>query len=98
MLAEELMRNSTLPVRAVTAHKDKVTRAMSLSAQIESGKVKFDRYRHQDLIRQLLDFPMGAHDDLVDALGYSVSLALEASSYAVSSVSGASWEPYGDEY
>ena len=98
VLAEELMRNSTLPVRAVVAHKDKVTRAMSLSAQIESGKVRFDKYRHQDLIRQLLDFPMGAHDDLVDALGYAVSLALEASSYAVSSVSGASWEPYGDEY
>lgn len=75
VLAEELLRNTSLPVTPLKASKDKVTRAIQLSAKIESGKVVFDRYRHGDLIRELLDFPRGAHDDLVDALGYAVELA-----------------------
>lgn len=98
VLAEELMFNSSLPIREIHAHKDKVTRAMQLSAQVESGRVMFDRYRHQDLIRQMLDFPAGAHDDLVDSLGYAVSLALEANSYTESSTSASGWKPYADDY
>jgi predicted phage terminase large subunit-like protein len=98
VLAEELMFNSTLPVRELHPHKDKVTRAMQLSAYIEAGRVKFDRYRHQDLIRQLLDFPMGAHDDLVDALGYAVAMAIEASDFQQAAVSGAAFTPYSDSF
>ena len=81
-MAEEIMRDSIVPVREIHPHKDKVTRATTLSAYIEAGKILFDRYRHGELIRELLDFPMGAHDDLVDALGYAVSLAMEAASYS----------------
>jgi predicted phage terminase large subunit-like protein len=98
VLAEELMYNSRVPVRELHAHKDKVTRAMQLSAHIESGRVKFDRYRHQDLMRQLLDFPMGAHDDLVDALGYAVALAIEHGEYVESSEAMAAFDPYGSGF
>jgi len=87
-MAEELLRNSRLPIREVHPTKDKVTRAIQLSAHVEAGRVLFDRYRHTELIRQMLDFPRGAHDDLVDALGYAVELALEGNSFQASSLSG----------
>lgn len=91
-MAEELMRNSILPIREMHPSKDKLTRAISLSAHVESGKVLFDRYKHGELRRQLLDFPMGAHDDLVDALGYAVQLALEHCGYVEGVQSGSIYE------
>lgn len=82
-MAEQLMRRSPLPIREIFVHKDKVTRAVELSAHVEAGRVKFRKgdKSQQELIKQLLDFPLGSRDDLVDALGYAVKLALEVGAH-----------------
>jgi predicted phage terminase large subunit-like protein len=66
-----------LPVVRLQSPRDKITRALRLSAIIENGKL---RLRRNDpsmrLLRdELAEFPHAAHDDQVDALGYAVELA-----------------------
>ncbi len=99
-MAEELMFNSALPIKEVHPHKDKVTRAITLSSFIENGRVRFDMDSRdqEELRRQLLDFPLGAHDDMVDSLGYAVSLAVEAESYTERATSPSGWSPYADDF
>ena len=58
-------------VSEMRAEKDKITKALPLSARMEAGEVMFQRDATwlQELERELLTFPVGAHDDQVDALG-----------------------------
>lgn len=68
-----------VPVRGVTTHKDKVTRALAIQPYIERGDVLFnpelDRItkitgdnRSQGAIEQLTQFPVAPNDDMVDAI------------------------------
>jgi predicted phage terminase large subunit-like protein len=70
-VVQELMRRTTLPVRGVRPDKDKLTRFMPLEARYEQGLV----YHHPNLAswfeRELLAFPLGQHDDGVDAAAYA---------------------------
>lgn len=68
---QELIRTSSVPVAECIPSRDKVTRAHSLSVHVENGKV-FLREGDRLLEDELLLFPEGEHDDLVDALVYSV--------------------------
>lgn len=63
-------------IRLVPVHtlKDKVTRAMKLSAYFEAGKVHFVKGLH-DLAEQLVVFPSGEWKDLFDALDLAVTVA-----------------------
>lgn len=55
--------------------KDKVQRAHSISAKFESGLLRLTRGEGMDTLREeLIEFPDGEHDDLVDALVYAVHL------------------------
>jgi predicted phage terminase large subunit-like protein len=56
-----------------TAHKQ--TRIESLEPLIASGQLRFSR-RHQLLLEQLRQFPLGAHDDGPDALEMAVDQAM----------------------
>ena len=57
-------------VREMDASKDKITQAMPLSARMEAGDVLFRSNASwlEDLERELMTFPVGRHDDIVDAL------------------------------
>jgi hypothetical protein len=56
-------------VRFATASGDKETRAKPVSAQAEAGNVKLVRGLWNDgFLRVLENFPVGSHDDDVDAL------------------------------
>jgi predicted phage terminase large subunit-like protein len=56
-------------VRFATASGDKETRAKPISAQAEAGNVRLVRGLWIDeFLRELENFPMGRHDDAVDAL------------------------------
>ena len=65
-----MAQRSGLRVVELSADKDKITKALPLSARMEAGDVLFraDAPWVPDLERELLTFPLGAHDDMVDAL------------------------------
>lgn len=67
--AEYQIRNlAGFRVTAVPVHKDKITRAGPLSAQVEAGNVKMLRATwNQTYIQELANFPEGNKDDQVDA-------------------------------
>lgn len=75
-VTQELLRTSNLPVFGEHPSRDKVTRFMPLLAQYEHG----NEYHAPDLpsyfADELLAFPQGEHDDLVDAAVYA-GIALE---------------------
>ncbi len=57
--------------KSLTSSADKPTRAQSIRARMAQGKVLFPASAHwlPELQRELLSFPVGKHDDQVDALG-----------------------------
>jgi predicted phage terminase large subunit-like protein len=69
---KDLLASTPWPIVGKRAEVDKVTRARSVAARYESGKV----FHSVDLVgsdfeTQLLQFPKG-HDDMIDALGYAM--------------------------
>lgn len=72
-IAEFLTQTTALPIVEINAVKDKITRARQLSIPLQNGKV-FLRRGMQDIYEELVSFPFMPHDDIVDALGYAVSL------------------------
>lgn len=72
-------RRAGLPVRELSADKDKVSRALPLTAGMEGGRVLFRSGAPwlKDLEDELLVFPPEGkdHDDQVDALAYAWSVA-----------------------
>jgi predicted phage terminase large subunit-like protein len=73
-VSQELRRTSFVPVAGVKRTADKATRACGLSAFLEAGRIFFRRDQ-TDLMEELVLFPEGEHDDLVDALEMAVDLA-----------------------
>lgn len=56
-------------VKLIKPSSDKVTRASPVSAQAEARNIKLVEGRwNEDFIKELENFPEGAHDDIVDAL------------------------------
>lgn len=70
-------------VREMDASKDKITQAMPLSARMEGGDVLFRRNASwlEELERELMTFPVGRHDDIVDALGLAVQTLVQRRSW-----------------
>lgn len=78
VVVQELLRQTTLPIRGVTPDKDKVTRAQPLALRYEQGLV-----HHAQLPSwfedELLAFPQSQHDDAVDALVYAYQAVMKMS-------------------
>ena len=70
-------------VREMDASKDKITQALPLSARMESGDVLFRRNASwlEELERELMTFPVGRHDDIVDALTLGVQALVQRRSW-----------------
>lgn len=70
-VVQELRRKTILPVQGVRPDKDKQARFLPLEGRYEQGLV----YHADGLPRafedELLSFPMGEHDDQVDAVSYA---------------------------
>jgi predicted phage terminase large subunit-like protein len=67
-------------IRAESVTGDKVTRAMPFIAQAEAGNVRLVRGAFcGDLLDELCAFPIGAHDDQVDATSLAFSYLSSAS-------------------
>ncbi len=59
--------NVTLPVVPVASRSNKQSRIAALEPEVTQGRIKLCR-RHQILLDQLREFPLGVHDDGPDAL------------------------------
>lgn len=69
-------RRKGLAVRGLQPHKDKVTRAVPATVRMEAGQVWLPAEDQAgawlgEFISELLHFPMGEHDDTVDALSHA---------------------------
>lgn len=69
-------RRAGLPVREVRPDRDKVSRALPLTAAMEGGRMLLPRTAPwlRDLETELMGFPLGPHDDQVDCLAYAVAV------------------------
>ena len=69
-------RNAGLPVRELAPDKDKLARAIPLTVALEGAKLLLPRHAPwlEAVVAELLSFPNGTHDDIVDALAYGVAV------------------------
>ena len=72
----EILARTGLPARAIHPDKDKVTRARTLAARYEAGKVYHLRTAPglEAYEAEVVAFPNGRNDDLVDAAVYGADL------------------------
>jgi predicted phage terminase large subunit-like protein len=79
----ELLRSTRLPAVPVRPDRDKVTRARTLAARYEAGKVFHLRSAPglADYEDELVSFPNGQHDDQVDAAVYGADLGAPVALY-----------------
>ena len=97
VVVQELLRNTTLPIKGVTPDRDKLTRAQPIALRYEQGLV-----HHHDLPSwfedELLAFPQAEHDDAVDALVYAYQAVMHMSgSVVVPSASEMAYESFDSE-
>ena len=71
ILQEASRQSIHLPVKGIKPRGNKEIRAQKIAPLIENGLLKFKK-EHKELVQQLKEFPLSAHDDLVDALVYAV--------------------------
>lgn len=83
---QELLRTTDLPVRGVRPDKDKLTRFQPLEARYEHGLVWHAPGLAPEFERELLSFPVGDHDDLVDAAAYAYQALSQPAPYESSRV------------
>jgi len=67
-----------VPLFPVTPRGDKLTRALPLLSKAKAGQlVLLKRVWTDELVGEMLGFPLGEHDDQVDALGLALQVATE---------------------
>lgn len=71
-VAQELLRTTDLPIDMVTPERDKLSRFMPVEGKLEHGYIHLSRDLPQMFEDELLAFPNGQNDDMVDAFVYSV--------------------------
>jgi len=69
-LIQQLRRDTHIPIRAIKAVDDKVTRAHTVTGVMDGGQVLIPRFASwlSDFLQEVGAFPTGAHDDIVDVL------------------------------
>ena len=70
-VVQELLRRTKLPIRGIRPDRDKVTRFAPLEARYEQSQVMHCQGLPAYFEDELLSFPVGRHDDVVDALAYA---------------------------
>jgi predicted phage terminase large subunit-like protein len=76
-VVQELLRKTSLPVKAIKPDRDKVTRFHAVLARYEQLLVTHVTNLDPHFERELLSFPISDHDDMVDALVYAELAAVK---------------------
>ena len=76
-VVQELIATTQLPVIEYVPDKNKITRFLPLLARIEHGQVMFSHNLPRWYFDELLSFPVGQHDDCVDASVYAALVPLK---------------------
>jgi len=78
----QMLVREGLPIKELKADTDKLTRALPAAARMEAGAIYFLAGGKwlRDLEDELLSFPNGAHDDMVDVLSYAIKIVVDKSS------------------
>ena len=74
-VAQELLRTTKFPVKSIKVSKDKLERFQPLESRYEQGLVKHERDLPKEFEQELLSFPLGEHDDMVDAMVHCFNTA-----------------------
>lgn len=74
MVALSLEAREYLPIEEIQSTVNKELRIRSLQPFVKNKWIKFNR-KHKELIKQLLEYPMGRNDDAPDGLQMAVALA-----------------------
>ncbi len=69
-------------IRKVTQKYNKVSRIEGIQPLMTAGRILFSK-RHRQLIEQLLEFPLGSHDDGPDALEMAITQSRAKPKYSV---------------
>lgn len=72
-LLESLLREGFVPAVGIHNTAPKEARIRSLQPMFEQGRIKISE-NHEAFVQELLDFPGGEHDDMIDALEMAISL------------------------
>ena len=93
VVVQELLRQTTLPIKGVVPDKDKITRAQPLALRYEQGLVWHEMLPSwfED---ELLAFPNAQHDDSVDALVYAYQGVMKYGASSVSTEREAQFVPF----
>jgi len=87
MAIVQMLERAGVPATAMNPHgSDKYARLRLASIYIKNGTVKFPKKGCEELIRQLINFGMENHDDLVDALVYLILGVVESGDLTVQRV------------
>lgn len=68
VMVQQISAQTSLNVRGIRPDRDKVSRFAPLEGRYELGQIYHVRDLDQAFESELLSFPMGAHDDMVDAM------------------------------
>ena len=76
-LIQELQRNTRIPLQAIRADRDKVSRAHAVTATHAAGLVWLPNGAHwvADFVDEMASFPAAPHDDQVDAFVHALAYA-----------------------
>lgn len=66
-------KRAGLTVRELKADKDKISRSIPASIRMQNGQIFFPIISHYmtEVKLEIIKFPLGAHDDIVDTLSYA---------------------------
>lgn len=82
-IIQQLRENTNLNISEIPKPKDdKIARANAASAMIESGRVKLIKgHWNEYFLKQVADFPLGVHDDVLDCLLHAIEDNLSNESF-----------------
>ncbi len=74
-----LERRQYVSFEVLRPYTDKMVRARPLQGRMQQGRVVFPEEAHwkEQAVQELLRFPAGAHDDVVDALAWATRLCMD---------------------